>query len=606
MDGSVVNQSIPMENTIMMRQLRDTWKTLVGREIEAYANEMATAGMQIAELGELVVQKPPKPELGDIAFPLFAYAKTFRTAPHKLAGLLCERLEKRTDLPEGELLVAGPYLNVRIDISEMANTLYGEVLEKGDDYGNSTMLAGRRVMVEFSCPNTNKPLHLGHLRNDSIGESISAILKANGAEVRKVNLINNRGVHICKSMLAYQKFGNKETPESSGMKGDHLVGKYYVRFAQWEKEDPTATEQAQKMLQQWEDGDPEVLSLWNLMNKWTLDGVGETYAKTGVSFDHFYYESDTYMLGKDKVLDGLDKGVFYREHDGSVWIDLDEIKLDKKVLLRKDGTSLYLTQDIGTAIARHEDWPFDMLIYVVASEQTYHFKVLFHVLDKLGYPWAKDLHHLAYGMVNLPEGKMKSREGTVVDADDLFAQLTHLAKTEIMEKGREEAVGDVQATSEAIALGALNYFLLQTNPMKDMVFNPSESISFSGNTGPYLQYMGARISSMMRKFAEVETEYEGIGFDGSLLSLQEERELLKMVASFGEVVEEAGRDLNPSAVTAFLYDLSRLFSKYYHDHPVLKAPSAPLVRARVALVAMVLQVFRNAYALVGIPFLESM
>jgi arginyl-tRNA synthetase len=606
MDGSVVNQSIPMENTIMMRQLRDTWKTLVGREIEAYANEMATAGMQIAELGELVVQKPPKPELGDIAFPLFAYAKTFRTAPHKLAGLLCERLEKRTDLPEGELLVAGPYLNVRIDISEMANTLYVEVLEKGDDYGNSTMLAGRRVMVEFSCPNTNKPLHLGHLRNDSIGESISAILKANGAEVRKVNLINNRGVHICKSMLAYQKFGNKETPESSGMKGDHLVGKYYVRFAQWEKEDPTATEQAQKMLQQWEDGDPEVLSLWNLMNKWTLDGVGETYAKTGVSFDHFYYESDTYMLGKDKVLDGLDKGVFYREHDGSVWIDLDEIKLDKKVLLRKDGTSLYLTQDIGTAIARHEDWPFDMLIYVVASEQTYHFKVLFHVLDKLGYPWAKDLHHLAYGMVNLPEGKMKSREGTVVDADDLFAQLTHLAKTEIMEKGREEAVGDVQATSEAIALGALNYFLLQTNPMKDMVFNPSESISFSGNTGPYLQYMGARISSMMRKFAEVETEYEGIGFDGSLLSLQEERELLKMVASFGEVVEEAGRDLNPSAVTAFLYDLSRLFSKYYHDHPVLKAPSAPLVRARVALVAMVLQVFRNAYALVGIPFLESM
>ena len=590
----------------MMRQLRDTWKTLVGREIEAYANEMATAGMQIAELGELVVQKPPKPELGDIAFPLFAYAKTFRTTPHKLAGLLCERLEKRTDLPEGELLVAGPYLNVRIDISEMANTLYGEVLEKGDDYGNSTMLAGRRVMVEFSCPNTNKPLHLGHLRNDSIGESISAILKANGAEVRKVNLINNRGVHICKSMLAYQKFGNKETPESSGMKGDHLVGKYYVRFAQWEKEDPTATEQAQKMLQQWEDGDPEVLSLWNLMNKWTLDGVGETYAKTGVSFDHFYYESDTYMLGKDKVLDGLDKGVFYREHDGSVWIDLDEIKLDKKVLLRKDGTSLYLTQDIGTAIARHEDWPFDMLIYVVASEQTYHFKVLFHVLDKLGYPWAKDLHHLAYGMVNLPEGKMKSREGTVVDADDLFAQLTHLAKTEIMEKGREEAVGDVQATSEAIALGALNYFLLQTNPMKDMVFNPSESISFSGNTGPYLQYMGARISSMMRKFAEVETEYEGIGFDGSLLSLQEERELLKMVASFGEVVEEAGRDLNPSAVTAFLYDLSRLFSKYYHDHPVLKAPSAPLVRARVALVAMVLQVFRNAYALVGIPFLESM
>jgi arginyl-tRNA synthetase len=590
----------------MMQQLRNIWRELVERELHDYAAETLGSSDSVDAVGPVTVQKPPKPEMGDLAFPLFAYAKVFRSSPNKVAEVLRDRLVQREDLPKGELFVAGPYLNVRVDIAKFTDDLYRLVMKKAEAYGSSDLLAGKRVMVEFSCPNTNKPLHLGHLRNDSIGESISAILKANGAEVRKVNLINNRGVHICKSMLAYQKYGNGETPESSGIKGDHLVGKYYVRFAQWEKEDPSATEQAQLMLQKWEEGDPEVLALWNTMNRWTLDGVAQTYEKTGVSFDHYYYESDTYTLGKDTVLKGLEQGVFYRESDGSVWVDLADIDLDKKVLLRKDGTSLYLTQDIGTAINRHEDWPFDSLIYVVASEQTYHFKVLFHVLDKLGYHWAKDLHHLAYGMVNLPEGKMKSREGTVVDADDLVEQLTLLAMEEIQQKGREDAVGNVRETSEAIALGALNYFLLQTNPMKDMVFNPAESISFNGNTGPYLQYMGARISSMIRKYRDMADVYEKIPFDGSLLSLQEERELVKLIARFKEVVEEAGRDLNPSSVTAYLYELSRLFSRYYHDYPVLKAPSAPLVKARVSLVSMVLQVFRNAYALVGIPFLESM
>ena len=590
----------------MMQQIRNTWKELVEKELAIYATEVFGTAEAVEGSPSLTVQKPPKPELGDVAFPLFVYAKSFRMAPNKLAEILRDRLSAKSDLPIGELLVAGPYLNVRVDIAALATEVHQSVNREGDAYGCGDIFAGKKIMVEFSCPNTNKPLHLGHLRNDAIGESISAILKANGADVLKVNLINNRGVHICKSMLAYQKFGNGETPESAGIKGDHLVGKYYVKFAQWEKEDPGVTAMAQDMLKKWEEGDPEVLSLWTLMNGWTLDGVAETYKNTGISFDKYYYESNTYMLGKDTVLQGVRKGVFYKEDDGSVWIDLAEINLDKKVLLRKDGTSLYLTQDIGTAISRHGDWPFDSLIYVVASEQTYHFKVLFHVLEKLGYPWASDLHHLAYGMVNLPEGKMKSREGTVVDADDLFEQLTLLAMSEIKEKEREDAVGDVRATSEAIALGALNYFLLQVNPMKDMVFNPSESISFSGNTGPYLQYMGARIHSMIRKFSEVAKDYEGIAFDGSLLSLQEERELVKLIAGFGEVVQEAGRDLNPSAIAAYLYELSRLFSKYYHDHPILKAPSAPLVRARVSLVSMVLQVLRNAYALVGIPFLESM
>ena len=461
-------------------------------------------------------------------------------------------------------------------------------------------------MVEFSCPNTNKPLHLGHLRNDAIGESISHILKANGAEVEKVNLINNRGIHICKSMLAYQKFSQGETPESSGVKGDHLVGKYYVRYAAWEKEDPSALTQAQQMLRKWEEGDEEVMDLWNRMNRWTIEGIEETYRKTGVGFDSYYYESDTYTLGKDTILKGLEDGIFYRAEDSSIWIDLEDIKLDKKVLLRKDGTSLYLTQDIGTAIQRHEKWPFDSLIYVVASEQAYHFKVLFHVLAKLGYQWAENLYHLSYGMVNLPDGKMKSREGTVVDADDLIASLTAMAKEEIIAKNREKEVGDIDDVSEKIARGALNYYLLQPSPTKDMIFNPAESISFNGNTGPYLQYMGARISSMLAKWETMKDEYAEVPFDPSLLSVQDERELIKMIAVWPSLVAQAASEYNPSIITGFLYDLSRTFSRYYHDHAVLKGESRELIVARVALVTMVLQVLKNAYALVGIPFLESM
>lgn len=589
----------------MLQKVRQQWKDLVEAQLASYAKEVV--GEEIAStLVPLAVQTPPKPELGDIAFPLFAYAKALKVAPPKIAADLKTRIEGLADRPAGELLLAGPYLNVKADIAALAADLSAEIHEKGDAFGSNTNKAGTKVMIEFSCPNTNKPLHLGHMRNDSLGESVSAILKANGADVRKVNLVNNRGVHICKSMLAYQKFGNGETPESSGIKGDHLVGKYYVRFAQWEKEDPTATEQAQAMLKKWEEGDPEVLALWNTMNTWTLDGLAESYRKMGVSFDAYYYESNTYKLGKDEVLKGLEKGVFYREADGSVWIDLAEIKLDRKVLLRKDGTSLYMTQDLGTAVARHNDWPFDSLIYVVASEQNYHFKVLFYVLEKLGYSWAKNLHHLSYGMVNLPDGKMKSREGTVVDADDLVDQLTSLAADEIRAKERESEVGDVDATAHAIALAALNYYLLQVSPTKDMVFNPAESISFNGNTGPYLQYMGARISSMLRKYAEMETGYASVPFDPALLDLEDERELIKSLAAYPEAVAKAGAEYDPSIITAYLYDLSRLFSRWYHDNQILKAGTPALVKARVELSAMVLQVLRNAFALVGIPYLPTM
>ncbi|MFA6688431.1 MAG: arginine--tRNA ligase [Sphaerochaetaceae bacterium] len=590
----------------MLQKVRQQWKDLVEAQLAGYAKELVGDDDAVSSLPPLAVQTPPKPELGDIAFPLFSYAKALKAAPPKIAADIKARIEALSDRPAGQLLLAGPYLNVKIDVAALAADLSREIRSEGPSYGCNEAKRGMKVMVEFSCPNTNKPLHLGHMRNDSLGESVSAILRANGAEVRKVNLVNNRGVHICKSMLAYEKFGNGETPESSGLKGDHLVGKYYVRFAQWEKEDSTAVEQAQEMLKKWEEGEPAVIALWKKMNQWTLDGLAESYRKMGVSFDKYYYESDTYKLGKDEVLKGLEKGVFYREADGSVWIDLADIKLDKKVLLRKDGTSLYMTQDLGTAVARHEDWPFDSLIYVVASEQNYHFKVLFHVLGKLGYEWAKNLHHLSYGMVNLPEGKMKSREGTVVDADDLVDQLTSLAADEIRAKEREGEVGDVDATAHAIALGALNYYLLQVSPTKDMIFNPAESISFNGNTGPYLQYMGARISSMLRKFAEVETDYVSVPFDPALLALEDERELIKVLASYPEAVAKAGSDYDPSVITAYLYDVSRRFSKWYHDNQILKAGEPALVKARVELSSMVLQVLRNAFSLVGIPYLSTM
>ena len=609
---------------------KEEWKGLVQNTLQRMYEECGHEGM----LSPVVLQVPPKPEMGDLAFPLFAYAKAFSKAPNVLAQELSARVNALdgdfgANKPDGEAFALGPYMNVRVNMDSVVSQMYGKIKSSGASYGHSNLLEDRKVMIEFSCPNTNKPLHLGHVRNDCIGQSMSQILKACGANVMKVNLINNRGVHICKSMLAYQKFGNGETPQSSGIKGDHLVGNYYVRFAQWEAhelEKDTAANiakgmseeeakalakkengpdmEAQAMLRKWEQGDPQVMDLWKLMNGWTLAGVAQTYERTGISFDKYYYESDTYKLGKDKVLEGLERGIFQKADDGSIFIDNSDIGLDRKILLRRDGTSIYITQDIGTAINRHEDWPFDSLIYVVASEQNYHFKVLFHVLEKLGYSWAKDLHHLSYGMVFLPEGKMKSREGTVVDADNLIDDLTKMAKEQILEKGREEDLDDVDDTAHKIALGALNYYILQFNPSKDFVFNPKESLSFNGNTGPYLQYMGARISSMLRKYDEA--AYHDVAFNPAALSLEDEREMLKMLASFPEVVGKACTQYDPSIVCAFLYDLSKRFSHWYHDNQILKADTPELVKARVSLCEMVLQVMKNAFDLVGIPFLEKM
>ena len=609
----------------MIERIRKEWSGLVAAELAAMASERG-----LGDLPPVQVGKPPKAEQGDLAFPMFIYARDFRMPPAQLAQQLLERVNAKAVRPDGEALVLGPYLNVRLDTGKLASGLYEEVSLKGDDYGNGKALDGRRVMIEFSCPNTNKPLHLGHMRNDSLGMAVTALLKSQGAEVMKVNLINNRGVHICKSMWAYKTFGGGETPESTGEKGDHFVGRYYVRYAQYEKEcvdrllaqhpgasdkereelKAKAVEEAnrepQEMLRKWEEGDEETVALWKLMNDWTLSGLAESYRTMGISFDKYYYESDTYKLGKDQVMKGLDMGVFYRAADGSVQIDLSSIGLDKKVLLRRDGTSIYITQDLGTAVSRHEDWPFDSLIYVVASEQQYHFKVLFHCLKVLGYEWADELYHLSYGMVNLPNGRMKSREGTVVDADDLVADLASLARAEIVKKEREGALDDVDGTSHDIALGALNYYLLQVAPERDMIFNPDESISFNGNTGPYLQYMGARISSMLSRFAQVSDQYDGVAFDGSLLGEEDEKTLIKLIDSYPETLARAAAAYDPSVVCALLYDIAKTFSHYYHDNQILKAGTKELVVARVALSRMVLQTLKNAFRIVGIPFLEAM
>ncbi len=586
-----------------MQDIKDAWRQAVASALRSVAAEMGSSETIDAE--RVVAETPPKPELGDLGFPMFPFAKLLRKGPPQIAQAVAAKLSADPAAREiGEAAAEGPYVNVRVAKAAVAEQTLRAALDPRSDFGRPGTLAGKRVMVEFSSPNTNKPLHLGHLRNDALGESVSRILAACGAEVRKVCIINDRGVHICKSMLAYSEFGEGKTPESEGVKSDRFVGDWYVRFHQLSKEDPAAERRAQELLRKWEAGDPETIELWKKMNGWAVSGMKATYERTGVSFDQYYYESQTYLLGKDEVLKGLEAGVFFRDPDGSVQIDLSGEGLDKKVLLRKDGTSIYMTQDIGTAIHRHEDWPFDRLVYVVGSEQQYHFKVLFRVLEKLGYDWASSLYHLSYGMVNLPEGKMKSREGTVVDADDLIDSLKSMALEEIREKEREDAVGDPAVIAEKVALGALHYYLLQATPTKDMLFNPKESLSFNGNTGPYLQYMGARISSMLRK--EAGSAAAAGRVRPELLSLDAEWELVKAVSAYPAAVAAAAESMDPSALTAYLYELSKAFSRFYHDCPILNAEDADVAATRLALSKAVLRVLRDALGLACIPFLETM
>jgi arginyl-tRNA synthetase len=587
-----------------MNETKSAWKRIIAKAIAEYAREKSVqAAMPGADA--VVLERPPKPELGDLGFPMFPYAKLLRAAPAQVAQALAAIVARDPEAAAlGRAAAEGPYLNVRLERVSVASSALKE--SASPSWGAASLLAGKKVMVEFSSPNTNKPLHLGHLRNDVLGESLSRILAKAGADVRKINHINDRGVHICKSMLAYQAYGEGRTPEQEGLKGDHFVGKYYVLFNKLMEEDPKAEEKAQELLLRWENKDPEVRALWQKMKDWVIEGIKVTYARTGVSFDLYDFESETYELGVDTVLSGLAKGVFFKEEDGSVWGDFEDIGLDKKVFLRKDGTSLYITQDIGTAIARHEAWPYDRLIYVVGNEQQYHFKILFETLRRLGYDWAKDLHHLAYGMVNLPSGRMKTREGTVVDADDLVDELSSLAAKEIEAKGREDAVGDAGAVSERIALGALHYYLLQTSPTKDMLYDPVQSLSFTGDTGPYIQYMGARASSIIRKHEAGEGNAGKGWANPELLVSDADWALVKSVAAFPEAVESAASSMEPSVLASYLHDLAADFSAWYRDNPVLANPDADLAASRLELVRAVKRSFEAASALICVPFLEAM
>lgn len=608
-----------------MADAKSTFKEIVSKGVLDFFAEKGLE-MEAGLLEKLVVQNAPNPEMGDLGCPMFIFAKAARMAPPQIAAGVAEKI---TDSSLGKVLAVGPYVNIKLDKAGAASPILSAIAAQKDSYGSLNSegkkpLEGRKVMIEFSSPNTNKPLHLGHIRNDALGESVSRILKMAGAEVCKVNLVNNRGVHICKSMLAYKMFheANGDTPESLGMKGDHFVGQCYVEFDQWlkgNKNDPNsvphpeAAEQAEEMLVKWEAGDKEVRDLWQMMNGWTFDGVKVTYDRTGISFDKYYFESDTYLKGKDQILKGLEKGVFFKAEDGSVRIDVTDVvgkgkdeDNHEKVLLRKDGTSVYITQDIGTAISRHDDWAFNQLVYVVASEQNYHFKILFHILQKLGFDWAKKLYHLSYGLVNLPSGRMKSREGTVVDADDLIDSLHADALAAIKEKGRDEEVGDADEVAEKVALGALHYYMLQATPIKDMLFNPAESLSFNGNTGPYLQYMGARINSILAKAKEAGVISDSSEDAVSLLSSEEEWALIKLLGDFPVVVEKGAENLDPSVIAAYVYETAKAFSKFYQTCSIVNAGEAKLAGARLYLAECTLQVIKNAMNLVLVPYLEKM
>jgi len=587
-----------------MNDIRALWKESIAHAL----TEMLPAGSEPVTADRIAMETPPDPNLGDLGFPLFSFAKLLRTAPAKIAGDLLPKLQSDPSIRnKGEVKAVGPYINVFFPKNKVAAQILETIFTQKENYGKTKTLAGKKIMIEFSSPNTNKPLHLGHLRNDAIGESIARIMQFSGAELYKTNIINDRGIHICKSMLAYRKFGNGIDPVKEGIKPDKFVGDMYIQFHKYSKDHPEAEEEAQELLRKWEAGDPETLELWKKMNGWALQGIRQTYERTGVSFDKLFFESDVYRKGRSEILEGLARGVFYKDEDNSVWVDLKPIGLDKKVLLRGDGTALYITQDIGLVITRHGEWPFDKLIYVVGNEQIYHFKVLFYIMKQLGYEWYTGLYHLAYGMVNLPEGKMKSREGTVVDADDLITDLKNGALEEIATKGREAAVGNPAEVAEKVALGALHYFLLQIDTTKDMLFNTKETLSFNGNTGPYIQYMGARISSILRKAETEEGKNAKAGvYKPELLGSEAEWELLKKLEEFPNHVDKAAAQYAPMHITGYLYDLCKLFSRFYHDCPILTAENPDVAATRLALAKAVYIVLKNATRLVLVPFLEVM
>lgn len=578
----------------------------------------ALAALYGAEVtaASIVPQQTRKEFEGNLTVVVFPYLKASRKAPEATASEIGEWLVANEPAVSRFNVVKG-FLNISVDPAFWLSMLHS--IAADPEFGiRKAGPDSDLVMVEYSSPNTNKPLHLGHVRNNLLGYSLACILAANGHKVVKTNIVNDRGIHICKSMLAWQKWGDGATPESSGKKGDHLIGDFYVAFDKhyrqevkelMEKgmtEDQAKAEaplmlEAREMLRKWEAGDPEVRELWKTMNGWVYKGFDETYRRLGVDFDKIYYESDTYLEGKDLVLGGIEKGIMYRKEDGSVWADLTGDGLDHKLLLRADGTSVYMTQDIGTAKLRYQDYPIDKMIYVVGNEQNYHFQVLSLLLDRLGFKWGKDLTHFSYGMVELPEGKMKSREGTVVDADDLLDKMVDDAREMSADRFSDMPAEEAAEVARMVGLGALKYFLLKVDPKKNMLFNPKESIDFNGNTGPFLQYTYARIQSVIRKAG-------GIDMSATPDAVPNEKEstLIQKVADFPGVVAEAGRTYSPALIANYCYDLAKEYNQFYHDYSILREEDASVRSLRLLLSAVVARTLKTGVGLLGMEMPERM
>ena len=594
-------------------QKKNVTMNIENKLVDSVINGLKALYGQEVPAAQVQLQKTKKEFEGHLTLVVFPFLRMSKKGPEQTAQEIGEYLQANEPAVAAFNVIKG-FLNLTIASSAWIELL--NVIHADEQYGitavddNSPL-----VMIEYSSPNTNKPLHLGHVRNNLLGNALANIVMANGNKVVKTNIVNDRGIHICKSMLAWKLYGNGETPESSGKKGDHLVGDYYVSFDKhykaevaelmkggMTKEEAEAASplmnEAREMLVKWEAGDPEVRALWTMMNNWVYAGFDETYRKMGVSFDKIYYESNTYLEGKEKVMEGLEKGFFYKKEDGSVWADLTGEGLDHKLLLRADGTSVYMTQDIGTAKLRFADYPIDKMIYVVGNEQNYHFQVLSILLDKLGFEWGKSLVHFSYGMVELPEGKMKSREGTVVDADDLMEEMIATAKETSQELGKLDGLTREEADDIAriVGLGALKYFILKVDARKNMTFNPKESIDFNGNTGPFIQYTYARIQSVLRKAAE-----SGIVIPAQLptgIELSEKEEgLIQMVADFAAVVTQAGTDYSPSVIANYTYDLVKEYNQFYHDFSILREENEAVKVFRVALSANVAKVVRLGWVL---------
>ena len=589
-------------DNILAQATADAVKALYGAEVAA----------------ESIVPSTTKKEFeGNLTIVVFPFLKASHKRPEDTAQEIGEYLVANCEAVEKFNVIKG-FLNITIKPSFWTSVL--QSVEATENFGFKPVTDDSRlVMIEYSSPNTNKPLHLGHVRNNLLGFSLAKIMEANGNKVVKTNIVNDRGIHICKSMLAWLKWVNGITPEKAGKKGDHLIGDFYVAFDKHYKEElqqlmdggmtkeeaeanSTLMKEARTMLKKWEDGDEEVRSLWRTMNEWVYAGFDETYARMGVSFDKIYYESNTYLEGKEKVLEGLEKGIFYRKDDNSVWADLTADGLDQKLLLRTDGTSVYMTQDIGTAKLRFQDYPIDQMIYVVGNEQNYHFQVLSLLLDKLGFSWGKDLIHFSYGMVELPNGKMKSREGTVVDADELMDEMIATARK--MSEGRlkgvpEEEMDDVY---RIIGLGALKYFILKVDPRKNMLFNPQESIDFNGNTGPFVQYTYARIRSVLRKSDEADAATDITAYEPN----EKEIEIIQRIADFPSVVSEAGRTYSPALIANYVFELAKGYNQFYHDYSILKEENGVARAFRLHLSRTVADIIRRGFSLLGVEVPERM